>query len=267
MSRLNEVCQQYLAHSFRPYLYKNTERFPWHNYLKIVYNDALTFDPATKRGGNKAGYKFRTLARAPQNKHLQHLVNELAYAKQFEEDIVIDKLSLSDYFTSAAFFVIREAEGPNILDDISYGRVDAKSEAEAGSASLIPSAFDGKYTSTLKSKGFENDEVVALAAIEAFGCAWDPKKKDTSKYPKLDNYYFKQLLNPSSDVVLQAELTGDAELKAIVEKFAQDEKAYHATFGKAFIKLSNLGSNEEELINVENLLIDHPYYKFITQYY
>lgn len=267
MSRINELCQQYLAHSLRPYLYKNTERFPWHNYIKIVYNDALTFDPATKRGGNKAGYKFRTFARSSQNKHLQHLVNELTYQKQFEEDIVIDKMSLSDYFTSAAFFVIREAEGPNILNDISYGRIDAKNESEAGSPSQIPSPFDGKYTNALKAKGFENDEIVALAAIEAFGCAWDPKKKDTSKYPKLDNYYFKQLLNPSSGVVLQAELTGNADFKTIVEKFAQDEKAYHATFGKAFLKLSDLGHEADSLANVEHLLETHPYYKFITQYY
>jgi len=44
--------------------------------------------------------------------------------KKYEEDIVLDKMSLSDYFASAAFFVIREAEGPNILNDISYGRQD-----------------------------------------------------------------------------------------------------------------------------------------------
>jgi hypothetical protein len=163
--------------------------------------------------------------------------------------------------------VIREAEGPNILDDISYGRVDAKNESEAGSPSQIPSAFDGNYTSALKAKGFDNDEIVALAAVEAFGCAWDPKKKDSSKYPKLDNYYFKRLLDPSSGVVLQAELTGNADLKAIVEKFAQDEKAYHATFGKAFLKLSDLGQDTENLTNVEHLLEAHPYYKFITQYY
>ncbi len=42
--------------------------------------------------------------------------------KQHDEDIVVDQLSVSDYITSAAFFVVREADGPNILADISYGR-------------------------------------------------------------------------------------------------------------------------------------------------
>ncbi len=98
-------------------------------------------------------------------------------------------MSLSDYFTSAAFFVVREAEGPNILKDISYGRVDAKNEGEAGDAKLIP-APGSNYISSLKSRGFNESEIVALASIEAFGNVWDPKKRDTSKYPKLDNYYY-----------------------------------------------------------------------------
>ena len=266
MSRTNQIAQQYLAHSLRPYLYKNTDRFPWAHYLRIVYNDALTFDPATKKGGNKANYVFRTIARSSQNKHLQLLTQELIYKKQHDEDIVVDQLSVSDYITSAAYFVVREAEGPNILSDITYGRVDAKSEAEAGDVKQIP-VVGGTWVSNLKAKGFDNAEIVALASVEAFGVVWDPKKHDTSKYPKLDNYYFKQLLTGGSTVVLQRELTSDADLKAIVEKYAQDQKAFHDSFGQAFIKLSNLGQSEEELTNVENLLEIHPYKKFIDVYY
>jgi hypothetical protein len=46
------------------------------------------------------------------------LVNELMYQKDFLEDKVLDKLSHSDYFTTAALFVIRESEGPNLLPEI-----------------------------------------------------------------------------------------------------------------------------------------------------
>ena len=125
---------------------------------------------------------------------------------------------------------MREAEGPNILADISYGRKDATGEAQAGDVKLIPSV-GSNYVSNLKAKGFDNNEIVALAAVEAFGVVWDPKKRDTSKYPKLDNFFYKQLLTNGSDVVLQRELTSDAELKAIVEKYAQDQKAFHDSFG------------------------------------
>jgi catalase (peroxidase I) len=67
--------------------------------------------------------------------------------------------------------------------------------------------------------------------------------------------------------LLQRELTTDADLKAIVEKYAQDQKAFHDSFGAAFVKLSNLGQAEDELVNVENLLEIHPYKKFIDVYY
>lgn len=119
----------------------------------------------------------------------------------------------------------------------------------------------------MKAKGFTDDEIVSLASVEAFGVVWDPKKLDTSKYPKLDNYYYKQLLSGGNSIVHQRELTSDAELRAIVEKFAQDQKAYHASFGAAFLKLSNLGHDAEGLTNVESLLDKHPFKKFIDMYY
>lgn len=226
----------------------------------------MTYDPSTKKGGNKANYVFRSVARSAQNKDLQLLTQELIYMKKHEEDIVVDQLSVSDYITSAAYFVVREAEGPNILADITYGRNDAKTEAEAGDVKQIP-VIGSSWVSNLKAKGFENNEIVALASTEAFGIVWDPKKRDTSKYPKLDNFYYKQLMNGSSNVILQRELTGDADLKTIVEKYAQDQKAFHDSFGSAFVKLSNLGQAEEELTNVENLLEAHPFKKFIDVYY
>jgi len=65
MPRTNELCQQYLAHTLRPYLYKHTDRFAWNQYLKIVYNDALTYDPSTKKGGLRANFVFSNVARAP----------------------------------------------------------------------------------------------------------------------------------------------------------------------------------------------------------
>lgn len=149
-----------------------------------------------------------------------------------------------------------------MLNDFSYGRNDVASEALAGDVGNIPN-ISSNFRSNLKAKGFDDSEIVALAAIEAFGVVWDPKKKDTSKFPKLDNYYFKQLLTINNDIVLHNELTGSKEMKDIVEKYASDQKTFHQTFAKAFIKLSNLGHEDEILINVENLLHDHPYRKFM----
>lgn len=247
-------------------MYKHNDRFPWANYLKIVYNDALTFDPKTKTGGLKNNFKFSSFIRAAQNKHLQLLINELTYKKLYEEDIVLDKFSMADYYQTAALLVIRESEGPNLLDQITYGRKDVQSESEIGSVQNIPTASN--YRESLRARGFEDDEIVALASIETYGIIRDPKKLDASKFPKLDNYVFKQfLLNSNDKLEFQQTLIGTPELKEQVEKFAQDEKEFHKSFSTAFVKLLNLGHDSDELIHVENLLEDHPYKKFIGVYY
>lgn len=49
----------------------------------------------------------------------------------------------------------------------------------------------------------------------------------------------------------------DSELKSFVEKFAQDKKAFHDAFATAWMKVVHLG-NDEGLINVENVGLDHP---------
>ena len=67
---------------------------------------------------------------------------------------------------------------------------------------IKPGPTDTPMTSNLKAKGFDESEIVALASVEAFGCIWDPKKLDTSNFPKLDNYYYKQLLSGGTNVVL-----------------------------------------------------------------
>src|SRR4051794_29229592 len=111
-------------------------------------------------------------------------MNELNYLKVAEVDIVLDKVSIADYFAAAALLVIKDAEGPNVLREMRYGRVDVRNEREVGDPNLIPNASN--YKDSLKARGFENDEIVALASIETFGTHVDPRKADASKYPKLD---------------------------------------------------------------------------------
>jgi len=68
--RLSSIGIQYLAESLRPYIHTNIKTFPLSQYLRLIWNDALTYDASTKRGGLRANYKNSTVARAPQNKSL-----------------------------------------------------------------------------------------------------------------------------------------------------------------------------------------------------
>ena len=38
---------------------------------------------------------------------------------------MLDKVSISDYFVAAAIFAIKEGQGVDLVDDITYGRRDA----------------------------------------------------------------------------------------------------------------------------------------------
>ena len=78
---------------------------------------------------------------------MQGLIQELIYQKNHVEDVVCDKLSLSDYFTAAAFVALREFDGPHILNDLTYGRKDIESEGEVGNIDNLASS--NKFRSIL----------------------------------------------------------------------------------------------------------------------
>ena len=127
MSRLYEQGMFFIGSSFRRTLTDKSQRFPWHQWVRLAYNDALTYDPSTGKGGVKASWRFREIGRAPQNRALLGLAVELQNMKANEE-LPFDKLSMADYTVAAAMTTIQWADGPVMLDEFAYGRKDASSE-------------------------------------------------------------------------------------------------------------------------------------------
>ena len=58
-SRLYEHGMFFIGSSFRRTLYATNNRFPWHMWVRLAYNDAMTYDAASGTGGVKAAWKFR----------------------------------------------------------------------------------------------------------------------------------------------------------------------------------------------------------------
>ena len=84
-----------------------------------------------------------------------------------------------------------------MLDEFAYGRNDAKTIEQCGDYESIPFNNSGSLVSHLKERNFTDEEIVALASVEAFGELVDPEHSQISNFPKFDNYYFKKLLTTS----------------------------------------------------------------------
>jgi hypothetical protein len=55
-------------------MFDNARRFPLQYYLQVFYNDALTFNSNTKKGGLKANFAVSSaIRRDHKNRHLQGL--------------------------------------------------------------------------------------------------------------------------------------------------------------------------------------------------
>ncbi len=172
------------------------------------------------------------------------------------EVATFDKLSHSDFAVAAAFTAITEAGGPVMLNEYAYGRQDA-SVNECGSTE-IPSG--SSLVQFYESNGFSEQEIVALASIEAFGDVRNPESMKLSSHPRLDSYYFQQLLTSGQDLPLKDALVNSTTLRPHVENFAENKKEYHASLKSGFVKLCDLGSTHEQLIDVDYFLEDDTNY-------
>lgn len=172
---------------------------------------------------------------------------------------MLDLMSDSDYLAAAGVLVLKEASGINVIDDFAYGREDVTSKTQ-GRVENIPT--HANFKQNLQAKGFTNEEIVALASIEALEAINAPTLGQTSFFETLDNSLYKLVGSNSVPASLQglSHALSDAELKPIVDQFAQDKKAFSEHLGQGFLKLTNLG--HEELQNIENYIPHHPFYKY-----
>ena len=120
-TRLYEEAMFFVGSSFRRSLTTHKQRFPWHYWVRLVYNDALTYDPNTGKGGVRANWKMRSFGNSPLNKSMYGYMNYLEHLKA-NESATFDKCSLADYSVAAAFTAITMADGPRMLDGFAWGR-------------------------------------------------------------------------------------------------------------------------------------------------
>lgn len=207
------------------------------------------------------GMQFRPLLRRENNKEFLHTVEEMKHFKDTKTINTMDKLSLSDFAHLTAAFALYSANGPGLSNEFTFGRVDCASADEAATYGSAPCPTEGvtTYTDGFLARGFTTEEAVALSYIHAFGKVQHPNQTLRTEHAYFDNYFFQALLKGENTGVI-GEVLKDASFAESVEEFAQDKHAFYAVFGKAFLKMINLGQDESTLKRMEEGFIDDDYW-------
>lgn len=74
-------------------------------WVRLVYNDALTYNPSTGSGGVRAAWRHRAFGNSQLNRAMLGYANHLEHLKS-NETPAFDKCSMADYSVAAAFTAI-----------------------------------------------------------------------------------------------------------------------------------------------------------------
>ena len=233
-----------IGRSARKFIKTRTVDYNYPALVKLAFNDAMTYNPETGKGGTVFGLGFREHKIKHYNKPHLGVLENLLYNKEYNADVRLDVLSKSDFLQAHAVIAITDAGGPNLCQYHLIGREDATSEQDLEGAWEVPQPEDGvlKFRDGFHSKSFDARKLVALSSIYTFG---DFQRR----FADFSNDYFKNLLNPEieSNSALDKILLEEPELKEYVELFAKDKKEFFDAFTDAWLKMYTLGNDDKEL--------------------
>lgn len=108
----------------------------------------------------------------------------------------------------------------------------------------------------MKHLDFKDEEVVALSALETFGII--DSKENFHSENAFSNVYFKNLVKygkAEKDLQFDCDEYLLENYKPIVQKFAEDKKNLFKVFEAAYMKMTRIGYEPNQLKNAEDLII------------
>ena len=164
-------------------------------------------------------------------------------------------MSYADVLQHWTFAAIQDAQGPDFGNNVKFGRVEATAE-EAATFTPPPNPADGtaSWLEGMQERGFEQDEIVALAYTWAFGVVQHKNQTMRSSHAYFDNYWFRFLTSSTQSTGPIDEIIRDDRFSENVELFGQDKKAFYETYTRAFIKASYRGTDEANLRYLDDML-------------
>jgi len=217
--------------------------------LRVAFHDAGTFRVASGDGGANASVAFE-LDR-PESFGLKRGLRPIMEARAAMAGTPAEALSLADCIYLAGAYAVEATGGPKLFDIVPIGRVDVQvpdPEGRLPEETLGGAALREHFALS----GFSAQELVALSGAHTIGGKGfgDPLTFDNSYYvtllakPWADPKASKEDLEMLSHVGLPSDktLADDEQNREWVEAFAKDDKLFFEFFGKAYLKMSSLGS-------------------------
>lgn len=213
--------------------------------VRLAWHDAGTYDKETGTGGPNASIRF-----APENGHGANA--GLTKCMEMLEPVKakFPECSYADFYQLASVHGIEVCGGPKI--PFRFGRKDV-TEAECTPDGRLPDANQrmGHLRDIFYRMGFGDKEIVILSGAHCLGRPHSDRsgfedKPWTENPLQFDNSYFKEILKPEANDKLirltsDMALLDEAEPKALVEAYANDQELFFKDYAAAHQKLSELG--------------------------
>jgi adenylate cyclase len=203
--------------------------------LRLVYHDAITFDPISNTGGMNGSIRFVEELSQPENRGLDKAIQLLAPVKSEFGD-----LSWADLIAQAGAVAVHQAGGPDI--GVPLGRADAEEPDPPGRLPR-PDEPWGPLRDRLIAMGFTTEELVALCGAHTMGRANGMPFTDEPFH--FTNRYFQLLLaGESGKQMLGSDLAmaDDEQCREYIEAFALDEELFFRRFASGYRKMTLLGT-------------------------
>uniref|UniRef100_A0A7S1T791 Plant heme peroxidase family profile domain-containing protein n=1 Tax=Compsopogon caeruleus TaxID=31354 RepID=A0A7S1T791_9RHOD len=233
-------------------LYRETPCMPV--MVRLAWHDAGTYCASSKTGGANGSIRFEPECSHGANNGLRWAIDQLEHIKAAVVDKATEgdetkEVSYADLYQLASVVAIEVSGGPKI--PFRFGRKDV-AEISCTEDGRLPDATKRMphLRDVFYRMGFTDKDIVVLSGAHCLGRAHKDRSGFEGPWTQeplvFDNSYFKEILKENPDPALlrlasDMALLDEADTKALVQAYAEDQDLFFSDYTIAHQKLSELG--------------------------